>query len=130
MKIEELENLNEEFTKDFRKMTEEYIKLFKKYFKKNTKLCLVCSVHLPINIIMNLIKSCSDKQCSTVFPDLPDMMRRFFMPFFLLQGEWGKISDKKFAEEYDRLYHFQFGEFSIDEESKKNFEKWYESKKT
>ena len=48
------------------------------------------------------------------------------MPFIILKTSWGKIPDKKFIKEYERIYQSQFGEFFPEEELKELFKKWIE----
>lgn len=129
MQLEDLKKLNADFAEDSFQMTKDFGKLFKKWMKKNPKLASLQSIHLPISILINLLNNCSENQMSKVLPELPDVFKRFMLPFLILKSSWGKIPDKAFAEEYTRLYELQFSDVSITEEIKQKFKEWYEGEK-
>jgi hypothetical protein len=125
MDYEELKKLNIEFAEQTNEMTQEFVGIFRKWMKKNPSLTIVNSIHLPLNILINLIDTADDLG-SKALPELPDVFKRFLMPFIILKTSWGKIPDKKFIKEYERIYQSQFGEFFPEEELKELFKKWIE----
>lgn len=124
MDYNKLEDLNKEFAQQSNEMNQEFIELFKKWLKRDPRTTMINAVHLPLNVIMNLIKQ--GKTVSTVFPELPDMFIRFFKPFEILKNKWGKIPDTEFANEYKKIYESQFIEWFPSKEEKEKFVKWFE----
>ena len=55
MDYEELSQLNKEFAEMFNEMSKEFGELFAKWIKKSPRLTMVGAVHLPINLIMQLL---------------------------------------------------------------------------
>jgi hypothetical protein len=126
MDYAELETLNKEFAEQTKQMIEEFAELYQKWMKKDARTTLVHLGSLPINMLMTLMTN-GDNHVSKVFPELPDMYERYFMPFQVLKDKWGVIPDSKFVEEYGKVYQSQFTAFFPDEQEKKNFERWYKA---
>lgn len=127
MDYKKVEALNKVFAQESKEFNDDFFVLLKKWIKKSPRMCIIMSIHLPINIIMKSIAN--DDKMHVIFTDLPDMFIRFVAPFIKLRTKWGKISGKQFSEEYHQLYESQFDEFFPTEEEKENFKNWFEGKK-
>ena len=121
MDYNKVKELHEHFANDSVQMAEEFIEIFKKYYKDNPRAAIIMALHLPINLIINFIEADEDNAMPSIFPEVPDMFRRFCYPFALLKDQWGKLSNKEFCDAYTKLYESQFDEWFISDEEKKNF---------
>lgn len=126
MDLDQLSQLNKEFAEQTQEMNGEFIDLFEKWKKKNFRLAIFNAIHLPINIILNIIERDKNSLMPKLFEDFPDVFERFLLPFVKIKDKWGKISSEKFAELYSKEYQKQFYPFFIDAETKENFKEWYE----
>jgi hypothetical protein len=124
MDYDNLKDLNEKFAKEAAEFVADFGNLFRKWILKSPRLASVMIIHIPINCIMGAIED--EVAIHDLFPDLPDVFIRFMMPFVKLQDRWGKVSGKEFADEYKKLYESQFSAWFINQEERKNFEKWFE----
>src|ERR1700679_2140137 len=97
MDYEKLSELHEEFAKQTIEMNNEFIVLFEKWKKKSLRLSAVMAIHMPINLIMNLIQQDKNSAIPRLFEDLPEVFERFLNPFVKIKEKWGKISSKEFA---------------------------------
>jgi hypothetical protein len=128
MDLEQLKELNKDFAEETKQFNNEFIDLFKKWLENgNKRLAIINMVHLPLNGILNVIAEDKENVMCEVFPELPDMYVRFFMPFLKLKVLWGTIPNEKFVEEYSRLYQAQFDEWFSTEEERKQFREWFET---
>lgn len=123
MDYETLRELHKQFAEDSAQITTEFNELFAKWLKKCPRTTIVLSVHLPINIIMNLIESDENGDLYQVFPELPKVMERFLAPFKVIEDQWGKISGKEFAELFSKLYEKQFDTWFPSKDDKEKFAK-------
>lgn len=123
MDFEGMKKVNEKFANESKFFYKDFIELWEKWYKKSPRLSIVNTLHLPINLIMNML----DAGLPLVFPALPNMMERFLMPFILLKDVWGKIPPEKFREKYDLLYESQWDKVGFNEEEREAFKKWYEA---
>ncbi len=123
MEFKEIEKLNKEFAKLTEKMTSDFITLFNKYMKKDPRATMILMLHLPLNLMLNIVDN-SKIDMNEIFPEFPDMYIRFMKPFIILREKWGKIPNKQFVKEYGELYEKQFNHLFPSEEYKNAFEIW------
>lgn len=128
MNFDNLNDLHAEFATNVVKFQKEFIGLYSKWFKKDPRLTVVCIVSLPIGLITNMLNEMRDGTIEKAYPEFPMMMNRYLSPFIHLKDQWGKISSKKFVEEYGKLYEAQFEKFSSTEEMKEAFHEWYKER--
>lgn len=126
MDIDQLSQINKEFAEHSRQMHEEFLDVFKKWQKKSFRLSIVMALHLPMNLILNLMNIDEKDHIPRLVEDLPDMMLRFLSPFAKIRDSWGKISSKEFSALYGVEYQKQFDEFFPTKEYKDAFQKWFE----
>lgn len=129
MDIKDLQKLNVEFAKFSQEFNDEFINLAQKYLRRDKRSAIVNMVHLPLNLIMNIIAMDDKNVMPKIFPELPDMFIRFMRPFIKLKVLWGQIPNAEWASEYKRLHSAQFDEWFPSEEEKRNFTQWFEGKR-
>lgn len=125
MDYEELSELNKEFADLTAQMTKEFTALFQKWLRKHPRVTIVNSVHLPLNLILNLIAEDHKNILPHMMPDLPNVFMRFAYPFSKIKNNWGKISGEEFVKAYGVEHGKLFGKMFESEEAKQQFLDWY-----
>jgi len=129
MNLEELTSLNKDFAKLSTQMNKEFVQLFQKWLKKQPRLAVVLAIHMPANLILNLIQMDKNNDLPKLMPDLCQVFLRFAYPFTKVKDKWGKVSGEEFCKLYEEEYQKLFDKFFASEEEKENFKKWFEYEK-
>lgn len=124
MNYDQLVELNKEFAQESVELQDEFTELFEKWLRKSPRLALVSFLSLPIGIILTLMEK-KDGAIEELFPDLPNVWRRYLSPWIALRDKWGKIPSQQFIEEYGKLHSEQYDEWFPSKEEKAAFTEWY-----
>lgn len=125
MDYKQLSQLNKEFAELTAQMNDEFNELFQKWVEKNPRIAIVNGIHMPLNIVLNLIAQDKDNFLPEIMPDLPYVFMRFAYPFAKIKKNWGKKSGLQFVEEYGKEYVKLFADRFASDEERKNFEEWF-----
>jgi hypothetical protein len=128
MDFDELKSFHKEFAENHAELQKEFVKLFKKWIKKDVRLTMVSILALPFSCIMTILLESKNMEIESTFPEFPDVIQRYLYPIILLKDKWGCIPSKQFAEEYSKIYQSQFDSVLLDEQTRKNFAKWYDER--
>ncbi len=125
MDYDDLAKLSKEFAKETQEFMDEFMELHNKWMKKSPITTTIMTLHMPMNVILNLIRL-FDKFPELV-PEMPQMFIRMAAPFVKLKDKWGKIPNEQFIKEFGEIYLSRFDSWFENEEKKEAFKKWYEA---
>jgi hypothetical protein len=126
MDYDQLSELNKEFAAETIAMLKDFTDVFYKWRKKSPRMAMVNAIHLPLNIIMQLIQRDTNHTFCKAVPELPDMFIRFMMPFTKLRKKWRKVSGVEFCKLYGELHGKQFDDWFVTPEQKETFKEWFD----
>src|SRR5271170_3360135 len=108
MDLKELSKINKEFADQAAEMSKEFSDLFEKWKKKSLRFSVIMAIHMPINIIMNMLYLDKNNHLPRLVENFPDIFERFLTPFMKIKDQWGKVSSREFTDLYKIEYEKQF----------------------
>lgn len=104
----QLQKLYDKYADQRAEMHEDFVKLFRKWFKKSPRLAAINMIQLPMSLIINVFLR-NDTQIMELIPELPDYFISFMKPFEIIKDQWGKIPNEDFEKLYRQHYEAQSG---------------------